>query len=267
MAKELKKSGMGPNDKDLCDLAEDIDKYEKGQAAKLLVQLLEGEDEKKEKKAKKGKKDKKGKKAKKGKKGGKGKGKGGDEGMEGPEGPEDMPPMGPPPSCAERAFEGLWMATDADGNDNLDAAEFGAVVDYGCAEDSECTPEDAEMAKGWFDEVTGGEPVPKDEVKAFMFEMGAEEFESENDSELCHMADEVEAYLDGECSGGSGGEGPPEVLLQIAKDAAKEGKKGKKGGKKGGKKEKKEKKEGGKKEKKEKKEGGKKEKKEKKEKK
>merc|ERR1719331_2400948 len=99
------------------------------------------------------------------------------------------------PSCAERAFEGLWMATDADGNDNLDAAEFGAVVDYGCAEDSECTPEDAEMAKGWFDEVTGGEPVPKDEV---------------------------EAYLDGECSGGSGGEGPPEVLLQIAKDAAKE---------------------------------------------
>merc|ERR1712037_110821 len=83
-----------------------------------------------------------------------------------------------------------------------------------------------------------------------------EEFESENDSELCHMADEVEAYLDGECSGGSGGEGPPEVLLQIAKDAAK---KGKKGGKKGGKKEKKEKKEGGKKEKKEKKEGGKKE--------
>merc|ERR1712037_349271 len=104
---------------------------------------------------------------------------------------------------------------------------------------------------GWFDEVTGGEPVPKDEVKAFMFEMGAEEFESENDSELCHMADEVEAYLDGECSGGSGGEGPPEVLLQIAKDAAKEGKKGKKGGKKGGKKEKKE---GGKKEKKEKKE-------------
>merc|ERR1712210_189097 len=99
MAKELKKSGMGPNDKDLCDLAEDIDKYEKGQAAKLLVQLL------------KGKKDKKGKKAKKGKKGGKGKGKGGDEGMEGPEGPEDMPPMGPPPSCAERAFEGLWMAT------------------------------------------------------------------------------------------------------------------------------------------------------------
>merc|ERR1712037_958140 len=165
---------------------------------------------------------------------------------------EDMPPMGEP-SCAERAFEGLWMATDADGNDNLDAAEFGAVVDYGCAEDSECTPEDAEMAKGWFDEVTGGEPVPKDEVKAFMFEMGAEEFESENDSELCHMADEVEAYLDGECSGGSGGEGPPEVLLQIAKDAAKE-KKGKKGGKKGGKKEKKEKKEGGKKEKKEKKE-------------
>merc|ERR1712037_1015465 len=99
--------------------------------------------------------------------------------------------------------------------------------------------------------------------KAFMFEMGAEEFESENDSELCHMADEVEAYLDGECSGGSGGEGPPEVLLQIAKDAAKEGKEGKKGGKK----EKKEKKEGGKKEKKEKKEGGKKEKKEKKEKK
>merc|ERR1712037_445967 len=122
---------------------------------------------------KKGKKDKKGKKAKKGKKGGKGKGKGGDEGMEGPEGPEDMPPMGPPPSCAERAFEGLWMATDADGNDNLDAAEFGAVVDYGCAEDSECTPEDAEMAKGWFDEVTGGEPVPKDEVKDFMWEMGA----------------------------------------------------------------------------------------------
>merc|ERR1719490_276106 len=96
------------------------------------------------------------------------------------------------------------------------------------------------MAKGWFDEVTGGEPVPKDEVKAFMFEMGAEEFESENDSELCHMADEVEAYLDGECSGGSGGEGPPEVLLQIAKDAAKEGKKGKKGGKKGGKKRKRE---------------------------
>merc|ERR1712210_395274 len=167
---------------------------------------------------------------------------------------EDMPPMGEP-SCAERAFEGLWMATDADGNDNLDAAEFGAVVDYGCAEDSECTPEDAEMAKGWFDEVTGGEPVPKDEVKAFMFEMGAEEFESENDSELCHMADEVEAYLDGECSGGSGGEGPPEVLLQIAKYAAKEVKKGKKGGKKGGKKEKKEKKEGGKKEKKERKEG------------
>merc|ERR1712037_792864 len=76
--------------------------------------------------------------------------------------------------------------------------------------------------------------------KAFMFEMGAEEFESENDSELCHMADEVEAYLDGECSGGSGGEGPPEVLLQIAKDAAKEGKKGKKGGKKGGKKRKRE---------------------------
>merc|ERR1712210_187141 len=123
-------------------------------------------------------------------------------------------------------------ATDADGNDNLDAAEFGAVVDYGCMEDPDCTPEDAEMAKGWFDEVTGGEPVPKDEVKAFMFEMGAEEFESENDSELCHMADEVEAYLDGECSGGSGGEGPPEVLLQIAKDAAKEGKKGKKGRKK-----------------------------------
>merc|ERR1712210_18296 len=217
--------------------------YEKGQAAKLLVQLLEGEDEKKEKKAKKGKKDKKGKKAKKGKKGGKGKGKGGDEGMEGPEGPEDMPPMGPPPSCAERAFEGLWMATDADGNDNLDAAEFGAVVDYGCMEDPDCTPEDAEMAKGWFDEVTGGEPVPKDEVKDFMWEMGAEEFESENDSELCHMADEVEAYLDGECSGGDAT--MPEALLQLAMDAgkAKKGKKEKKGGKKGGKKEKKEKKE------------------------
>jgi len=245
MAKELKKSGMGPNDKDLCDLAEDIDKYEKGQAAKLLVQLLEGEDEKKEKKAKKGKKDKKdkkGKKAKKGKKGGKGKGKGGDEGMEGPEGPEDMPPMGPPPSCAERAFEGLWMATDADGNDNLDAAEFGAVVDYGCDEDPDCTPEDAEMAKGWFEEVTGGEPVPKDEVKDFLYTIGAEEFESENDSELCHMADEVEMYLDDACSGtdeppasgyeeppasgneeppASGNDEPPAILAQIASKAKK----------------------------------------------
>merc|ERR1712037_925867 len=107
----------------------------------------------------------------------------------------------PPPSCAERAFEGLWMATDTDGNDNLDAAEFGAVVDYGCDEDPDCTPEDAEMAKGWFEEVTGGEPVPKDEVKDFMWEMGAEEFESENDSELCHMADEVEMYLDDARSG------------------------------------------------------------------
>ena len=154
---------------------------------------------------------------------------------------EDMPPMGEP-SCAERAFEGLWMATDADGNDNLDAAEFGAVVDYGCAEDSECTPEDAEMAKGWFDEVTGGEPVPKDEVKDFLYTIGAEEFESENDSELCHMADEVEMYLDDACSGtdeppasgyeeppasgneeppASGNDEPPAILAQIASKAKK----------------------------------------------
>ena len=159
------------------------------------------------------------------------KGKGGDEGMEGP---EDMPPMGPPPSCAERAFEGLWMATDADGNDNLDAAEFGAVVDYGCDEDPDCTPEDAEMAKGWFEEVTGGEPVPKDEVKDFLYTIGAEEFESENDSELCHMADEVEMYLDDACSGtdeppasgneeppASGNDEPPAILAQIASKAKK----------------------------------------------
>merc|ERR1712037_1055239 len=165
----------------------------------------------------------KGKKAKKGKKGGKGKGKGGDEGMEGPEGPEDMPPMGPPPSCAERAFEGLWMATDTDGNDNLDAAEFGAVVDYGCDEDPDCTPEDAEMAKGWFEEVND-----------FLYTIGAEEFESENDSELCHMADEVEMYLDDACSGtdeppasgyeeppASGNEEPPAILAQIASKAKK----------------------------------------------
>ena len=150
------------------------------------------------------------------------KGKGGDEG---PEGPEDMPPMGPP-SCAERAFEGLWMATDADGNDSLDAAEFGAVVDFGCTEDPDCTPEDAEMAKGWFAEVTGGEPVPKDKVKDFLYTIGAEEFESENDSELCHMADEVEMYLDGACSGtdeppASGNDEPPAIFAQIASKAKK----------------------------------------------
>ena len=146
---------------------------------------------------------------------------------------EDMPPMGEP-SCAERAFEGLWMATDADGNDNLDAAEFGAVVDYGCDEDPDCTPEDAEMAKGWFEEVTGGEPVPKDEVKDFLYTIGAEEFESENDSELCHMADEVEMYLDDACSGtdeppasgneeppASGNDEPPAILAQIASKAKK----------------------------------------------
>jgi len=60
-----------------------------------------------------------------------------------------------------------------------------------------------------------GEPVPREDVKEFMFEMGAEEFSSENDPELCGIADEVEAYLDGTC------EAAPEALAELAKKSRK----------------------------------------------